>query len=53
MKFTLLDSLTSAPTKRKPAQLAGCAKCFVVWTVCWASDRALLTLAPCSEHANC
>ena len=46
MSATLLESLTSAPTSRKPAQLAGCAKCLVVCTVCCASDNARDTRAP-------
>lgn len=46
MRATLLESRTSEPTSRKPAQLAGWAKCFVCWTVCIASPSALLTRDP-------
>lgn len=46
MRATLLERRTSEPTSRKPAQLAGWAKCFVCWTVCIASPSALLTRDP-------
>ena len=46
MRATLLLSLTLAPRRRKPAQLAGCASCFVHCTVVIASDSALLALDP-------
>ena len=46
MSATLLLSLTLAPRRRKPAQLAGCASCFVHCTVVIASDSALLALEP-------
>lgn len=52
MRATLLESRTSEPTSRKPAQLAGWAKCFVCWTVCIASPSALLTRDPCTPQQS-
>lgn len=52
MRATLLESRTSEPTSRKPAQLAGWAKCFVCWTVCIASPSALLTRDPCTPQLS-